>query len=383
MADLASAQWRFVLCDLNGTPISVLSTIGLNRQLQFPLDRPAVCSFIVPSDSPLVNILHTDGEPYLSCGNRVIKAYRKEYDEPTWTIRFAGIVWTLQDGADGDTCKTSVTAFDPFQILTKRIVRDDDGTFNLDVIFDTTPGQTIARNLVDRTISYAGACAISTGLGTFTTAPSQTAVYQQEMVATGLIDLCDTGTLDVWFDPLDRTDGILVAMSAGPMRGSTKASVVMSYAAPGHSAFQLDRSVSMDTFANAIYMYGGSTSGHLSTQTDTPSQTKYHTYEDLIVLTDVKDAGLVDALAVEQLALRKAPRDLLTVLPTPEKAPLPWRDYFLGDVIQVYASVGADQQYPTTRQAISGAQRIYGLTIDIDDEGVERVSGVDLSPQGA
>jgi hypothetical protein len=103
----------------------------------------------------------------------------------------------------------------------------------------------------------------------------------------------------------------------------------------------------------------------------------------LIVLSDVKDANLVDALGAEQLALRKAPRDLLTVLPTPEKAPLPFRDYFLGDVIQVYASVGADQTYPTTRQSISGSQRVYGLTIDIDDEGVERVSGVDLSPQGA
>jgi hypothetical protein len=359
MADLASAQWRFVLCDLSGNPISVLSTIGLSRQLQFPLDRPAVCSFVVPSDSPLVNILHTDGEPYLSCGNRVIKAYRKEYDEATWTIRFAGIVWSLQDSADGDTCKTSVTAFDPFQLLTKRIVRADDGTFNQDVIFDTTPGQIIAEDLVVRTISYAGACGIA--IGTLTTAPSQTAVYQQEMVGTALIDLCDTGDLDVWFDPQDRTDGILAYFNAGPMRGSTKPSVVMSYAAPGHSAFQLDRSVSMDTFANAIYLYGGSTSGHLSTNTDTPSQTKYHTYEDLIVLSDVKDANLVDALGAEQLALRKAPRDLLTVLPDAREGPAPVpRLLPRGRDPGLRIRRCKDQTYPTTRQVhLGSAARLW------------------------
>jgi hypothetical protein len=382
VADLATAQWRFVLCDLNGVPISILSSIATERRLQFPLDRPAVLNFTVPSESPHVNILHTDGDPYLSCGNRTIKAYRKEYDETTWTLRFAGIVWNLQDNADGNTCKTQVTAYDPMQLLTKRVVRAADGTFATDVTFVGQQGQVLAKALVDRTIAYAGACAISTALGTFTTAPTQSAIYTQQYVATALIDLCNTGSLDVWFDPLDRTDGILAAMSAGPIRGATLANVIMSYAAPGHTAFAFDRSVSMDNFANSIFLYGGSTSGHLANVSDSTSQTTFHTYEDVSVLTDVSDSTLIDALANEQLAFRKDPRDLITMLPTPEKAPLPWRDYFLGDVIQVYASIGKDQTYPTTRQAISGAQRVYGITIDVDDDGVERVSGVDLSPQG-
>lgn len=380
MANVPPVFWRFVICDLAGRPITSLSAYSSTKHLSFPLNNPASITFTVPSDSPQVSILHTDGEPYLSVGNRVLKAWRRVANEDTWTLRFCGIVWTLQDDGDGDTSKTAVTAFDPFQILTKRWVRNAVGKVYKTVVFNDVPAQTIAKQMVDRTIEYGGACGISTDLGTFTTAPGQTAAYDQAFIAPSLITLCSTGTLDVAFDPVNRTDGILCAMSAMPRRGQDRENVVISYAAPGRSAYKMNRLVTMDTFANDIRLWGGHTTGHLARQQDATSIAKYHRYEDGQVLTDVQTPGLVDDLAIEELALRKDPRDLLTLLPTPELAPMPFRDFFLGDSVQVYMGVGTDQNPPQTRQAIAGLQRVYGISIDVDDDGVERVSGLDLSP---
>lgn len=381
MSNLAVVEWRIVLCDLAGNSISVLSPIANTKQFKFPLNNPASFTCVVPSDNPQVAILHTDGDPFLSVGNRTIKAYRKiDGDEAGWVLKFAGIVWTIQDSGDGENCKTSVTAYDPFQLLTQRWVRDTNGKVYKTVVFNAVNGDEIAKSMVDRTIEYGGPCGISTDMGTFTAAPPQTAQYDQAFITPSLITMCGTGTLDLAFDPVDETDGILVAMSAMPQRGSDKPSVVIAYAAPGHSAFSLDRVISMDTFANDIRLWAGSTTGHLARQTDSPSIAKYYRYEDGQVLTDIQVPGLVDDLCAEDLALRKSPRDLLTILPAPESAPMPFRDYFIGDRITILSGVGSDQVIPQTRQAITGLQRVYGITIDVDDNGFERVSGLDVSP---
>lgn len=380
--NVPAVHWRFVLCDLNGAPITVLSTVSMNKQLQFPLNSPARVSFKVPSDNPQVNILHTDGEPYLSCGNRVLKAYRKvEGVDTQWALRFCGVVWTLQDQADGDTCFTDVTCYDPLQILTRRWVRDASGKLYKTVIFNGVAGQLIAKRMVDRTIEFAGPCGISTDLGTFTAAPPQTAAYDQQFITPSLVTLCGTGLLDIAVDPVDMADGTLASFSAMPRRGQDRPEVVIAYAAPGRSAYKLDRVVTMDTFANDIRLWAGHTTGHLARQHDATSIAKYHRYEDGAVLTEIKVPQLVDDLCTEELQLRKDPRDLLTVLPTPELAPMPFRDYFLGDTITTLAGIGSDQALPQTRQAIEGLQRVYGITIDVDDDGLERVTGLDLSPQ--
>lgn len=434
-SDPTNVYWRIAICTLDGTVLSFLSPVATNLQLKFPLCRPASIAFQVPSFDPHVNILAGDGLPYLSGGNRVIKAWRREAPESEWVLRFAGIVWNLQDSGEANATYTNVTAYDPMQMLTKRIIRSSTGTFHEDVVLALQRGDVIAKAIVDRTITYAGPCGIDTAPGVFTLSPQQSQEWTQQFVATGLIDLCDTGLLDVWFDPVDQVDGILAWMSAGPARGKYSADIDMadfrgpwlttvsyttgqivthggvtyianadnsaepppdvdwdvlpenlerpnlSFAAPGHSAFSLDRSVSMDGFANSLYFYPGNVNMPVVTAEDTDSEALYYTYEDVSVLSDIVDPVAVQFLANQQLAMRAQPKDLVTLMPVPGRAFLPWRNYFLGDMINVNVGIGYDNVRPSTREALQGVQRIFGITIDIDENGTERVSGIDFSPQ--
>lgn len=375
------ALWRLVLCDLDGSPLSSLDHIALGRNFAFPLNRPARWTFRVPSDSPDVNITQ-DGDPYLSVGNRVLKAYRRMSNQTTWTQEFCGIVWDSHDVADGDRCTTEVNCYDPFQLLNKRLVRDADGEFKNTVWFEEQQSQEIAKLMVDRTIAFAGPCGIAT-TGTFTACPQQTWNYEQGYIAPSIISLCDTGLVDVWFDPVDQTDGTLVEMNAGPLRGQDRPNVVLAYAAPGRTAFSLDRTMSMEEVANSITLFRGSNTSGYKFAEDLASQTKYHVYEHAEVLSDVHHIENVEDLVNLLIQLRAFPSDMLTILPVPEYSPIPFRDFFLGDRIKVMASIGADQEFPETREALDGIQRVYGISGDVDDDGVEKITGLDVSPQGA
>lgn len=397
MPNQAAVFWRFVLCDLLGRPISLLSSVASQKQLSYPLNRPARLSFTVPSDHQIVNeIYDVDGwnEPALTVGCRTIKGWRRTSgQEGSWTLRYNGIVWNLQDSGDGTSTRTSVDVYDPMQILRKRMVRSADGVFRKPVILSEQDGDVIAKAFVDRTIAYAGECGITTDTAegaSFTTAPEQSGTWNQKDVASAMIQLCDTGLLDVWFQPLDidavaRPTHPLAAMHAGPRRGSDKPNVVIAYAAPGRTAYRLDRTLSMEEVANSIYLYGGTAKGHLSHAEDADSISKFYAYEDAQVITDIHTPTLLDDLVTEQIVMRKDARDLLTVLPTPGLAAAPFTQYFVGDTVQVLAGLGGDQAAPrgsSTRGALQGLSRIYGLSIDVDDDGVERVAGLDVSPQG-
>ena len=107
-------EWRFVLCDRLGSPLSYLDQFATERQFAFKLNRPSSLTFKVPSDEPLVNLPHTDGfgnvAPYLSAMDRTIRCWRKE--SGTWTLRYTGIVWNVQDASDDDVGYSTVQCFD-------------------------------------------------------------------------------------------------------------------------------------------------------------------------------------------------------------------------------------------------------------------------------
>src|SRR5581483_9775610 len=131
-------QWRLVLCSnewhgdhFESHYLSILDGIATGIQLTFGMNRSAELTFNVPSEDPRVNLQYSvDGLPYLSCGLRAVKAYRRVGDGPGgWELKFAGRVWSLEDHGDGDTVQTMVTCYDPLKILEKRAVRDKNGLY--------------------------------------------------------------------------------------------------------------------------------------------------------------------------------------------------------------------------------------------------------------
>jgi hypothetical protein len=365
-------DWRLVVCDLNGRPITLVSRLARSKQLTVQLNRPRRADFVIAADDPRVNSLHTDGLPYFWPGARTMKWYRKE--GTSWVLRFAGYMWAINPAerdADSSVVDIAVTCFDPMQRLLKRLCRNSAGSFASTVPFTSTPGATIAKALVDRTIQYRGPVGIQT-TGTFggSTTP-QTVAYDQYTVGQALIDLTNTMTLDLTFQPVDRTDGILVSMGAVSQRGVDRPGVIFGYDAIPHSALGFNRTMSMDDFANDITLYSSqkALSAH---RTAAASINTYGAYEDAQVLTEITAQDFLNTIADTEIQLRKAPRDLLAIKPVPERSPSWQADWNIGDRVNVeWAS--------STGAAGSGYQRIYGFRMNIDDQGFETIDELIVS----
>src|SRR4051794_17861967 len=104
-------EWRIVIADIAGAAIVSVDGIASNKQVGYRWNRPAQLTFVVPSDDQRVNTPHTDGDPFISCSNRVVKGYRLE--SGVWTLRFAGPIMQVEDNGDAESVSTAVTAFDP------------------------------------------------------------------------------------------------------------------------------------------------------------------------------------------------------------------------------------------------------------------------------
>ena len=93
------------------------------------------------------------------------------------------------------------------------------------------------------------------------------------------------------------------------------------------------------------------------------------------MISDIPRQGQLDSLAAAELNVRKEPLEFVSVTPRPENIASPYSEYDLGDFVTTSAS-------DATGEEISGLQRIYGYTIDINNDGYERVSELVVSKDG-
>jgi hypothetical protein len=371
-------EWRIVIADLDGTAIVSVEGIASQKQVVYRLNRPAQLSFVVPSDDPRVNTLHTDGEPYISCSNRVVKGYRLE--SGTWTLRFVGLVMQVEDNGDAESVSTAVTAFDPQQMLYSRVARRTSssttgppGELNT-AVYTTVAGETIAREQVEHTITWSGGCFIET-TGTFeSTTPQSLTIEEGTTIGAVLETLTDTDTMDVIFDPVDATPGIFAAMSVVASRGAPQPAAVFGYGTANYAVQSIRRLLNGSELANDVRVTGDRPAAGSQWPTgaaaDGTSIAKYGRYESWRAADpDITSTVFLSTLAAAELALRKQPREYMSITPFAEKAPQPFTEYFLGDTIQIWTS-------KNLRQAVTGSQRVYGLTLSIDDTGFEGVSEI-------
>lgn len=367
-------DWAFVVCDNNGVAIADVSAVAWRKTLTYRLDRSWFASFRIPGDEPLRKILHTDGFPYVKAGRRVLKSYRLESGR--WVLRFAGRILQVEDEGDENETWTSVTAYDPWTMLYRRVIRNAAGSRNTDVVFAAQAGNVLAKALVDRTITYAGACGITTsaaGCVFETTTAQELQLSEGSSVAAALEELCDTGLMDIYLRPVDRQDGILAEMNVYERFGGDRLEASFSY--PGTIA-KWKRLEDATELANDLdVMYGPRPakrrSWTKSTHSDATSITAFGRWEDVMVYEDATQ-GQASSLGTLALALRKNPRETLAFTPFPERAPLPFLEFDLGDTVPVFAD-------DSTGEEIDGVQRVYGFTIQVDDDGFEVVSEITAS----
>jgi hypothetical protein len=431
-------DWRFVLCDnryiggpfkYSSEPIAILDGIAADMAMEFKLNRSCMATFSVPSEYTSVNkIWGPDGLPYLSVGKRALKCYRQVGGPGNpWKLKFAGRVWSLGDDGDTDSVRTSVSCYDPLKICEKRVIRqaknykdptDSDavnttlgGTFWPDPVIwhdtaaDTTiqtplksweDGSTMGKiilDCLDRTRRFGGTDGGPANAGDVTLAPlhiqgkynsfydktTHAYPYQsdQAMIMDAIVQITNTGLCDLDISFLDNHDAIFIQIICRDRVGTDK-DITLSYASAPNTAMEYHRTQALDDMANYIGVMPKTQTGPLISKTDATSKQDYLVMEAVESLTDVTHRDVVKKLASMELHMRKDPRDLVTVVPTPENSPAPWGNnsaqddgYYLGDTINVEA---ADIPYPVTRETVVGRQRVYGFKLTIDNDFGEWVS---------
>jgi hypothetical protein len=90
-----------------------------------------------------------------------------------------------------------------------------------------------------------------------------------------------------------------------------------------------------------------------------------------------------ETAAKMQLALRKNYKETLTVTPSPQRSHDPFVDYGLGDRVPIYLSNQMRQPLPPEWDQGLVWQRVYGIPVDIDDNGSETIRQLIVGPIGA
>lgn len=407
MTKFAGYPWRFVVTDLTTTTTTWAEGLFTNRKLVYPLNASATIDADVWPDDRRVNLLFDDsGYPLIGQSNRLIYAFRREDpftgETPPWIVRGAGIIMGLEDQADVDVPLTHLTAYDPWTYLGGRPVMDVDGGVpgpqGLKIIL---PGNDIIGNLIAYTRDNVGPCFIDTGptyggtafWGTTTPAVIETCetylltAQQGNSVADIMTQLTTAGNLDIVlypvYDPGNRP-GITHDLAIYQLAGEVKPKAVFAWDQFTRSLKHIDRmhsAVPGDFFNTVLYYSGqGGPPAAASPLVDTASVADFTTYwsqqsfPNQVSNGSALLVGNQTALLMAQaLQLVKQGRRTMTVVPMPERSPVPFLDYVPGDRVPLYAT--NNLRVPST-----GVQRVNSISITVEDDGVETVDTLLLSP---
>lgn len=120
---------------------------------------------------------------------------------------------------------------------------------------------------------------------------------------------------------------------------------------------------------------------------DLASQAQYDLHEAQDSLSEVVDPNILTAYAVAETTVLSQPWTIITFTPrglkvsdaTTPGVPRPFDDYDLGDIVYAYVNRGRIQ---VGTAGSPQPVRVFGYTINISDDGVEKVSGIQTSYQG-
>jgi hypothetical protein len=393
-----SKLWRLVVTDLWSRPITMLDRLASDRSLTQTLGAPSEFRFRVPAGDPRVNILHTDGRPYLDEGTRLLYAFRREdpgntADDP-WVIRFAGLIMQLEDATRTEDGQTTVVARDPWGYLFNRPCRAIDrnektGLIGADgLVYENTTPATIIREQIGLTTTVFGATPsypvitgdpwdvyLIDGTLDYNLPVIDYDIQQGQSVGQLMQELVGYGTCDVWIDPIYDPvtyPGILGTLNVTAKKGEYRPDALFSWDMPGRSLVEVSRLLDGARRANVIRYFasqGGAGGINVPAGEDTNSQSTFGIYEEQKFFPDVNRPMMyatLQRLAQQEVDFRKDGQVTLSISPAPERSPVPFQEYELGDWMPVYWSNALRQ-----RQVLT--MRLVGITLEISDDALETV----------
>jgi hypothetical protein len=390
---------RVIGTNLVSRTLTVLDQRATNREILYTLNAPAYHTGQVASDDHITNqpFPDADSPPVISNNVRLIYILQRwpnsDSNVTPYQPIFGGILFTVEDqGADAPT--TRYTAFDPWQLMMSRPVRDPatdalPGVDGLKFPPDSRASD-IALALLVTSENNEGESHIDFSdlarVDDTDPLPYGIKFDQGSSVGDAWQQLVDTGTIDIvltpMYEPIDAP-GKVVRFNTSPSYGSTRYDAVMGWDTAGHGVAQMSRMVDGTRLANRIIYYAGQGGIPTPLQADATSIAQYGKYYAQQFFPGTLDRQRVELLAFADLQIRKDGARSITLDVAPERSLLAVRDYWLGDYVPVWASrnlrdpLGIDYDtFDPDFPYASGYQRIYAIPLSVDDNGVTRVNAM-------
>lgn len=298
--------------------------------------------------------------------NRLLRGWREPRGGGDRVLRAAGRVTGVNGSVATDSMEqvTMAAAFDGYGVLTGRFVQDS-----------VTFTQWTPRAIVDSLVATQNA-RYETGLrvAAGTAGPLRDRTYEAgKNVGEAILQLAEVDD-GFWFrvDPVDNGDEFSEIVLLHPSSGGDSGAVLGWGEGTVGNLAEVD--VTVTPPINHVLAFGaGDGEAQLqATVGDDASQQAHGLLEVVITHTDVSDEATLlaharDALRPsEQVAVRLGPAAL------EESTPLPWDDFDVGQTI----SMVLRGRTPVLNR--SGSYRVTAYTVQVDVDGVERVTALDL-----
>lgn len=335
--------WRFVLCNLAGTPVG--EPRAYDRTLTVGRSRVATASFRVRPEDPTYELTGS--------GEAMLKVY-----DSVQNLCFYGPVIADQENASGQGPNVQVTAADVAWRLGKRYVVQNVSGIGTEFTGDSG---TLAYTFLGLTNANA-----PTGIsqGNKDTFVSRSVTYLWKRVLDALNELGSiAGSYEWQLRYIDGNPPTVYLDLLSMLGDDREADVFLEYGCGSRNCSTYTRARTADLLATYVYVLGGSSTA-LAVGYDTAAVQTYGLYEDVLTFSDITVTGLLDALAAAHVAARRRPRSMINLTPFPKTAPRFGADWTVGDRVTARVMVNG-------KVRANGIARIWGAEIRIDELGNE------------
>jgi hypothetical protein len=365
---------RVIVCTLASETVTYLEHLSSTLRVDMTLNAPWEITFSVPSDNPEVNLPYNSSR-FVREGQRLVYFFLRygytlaatenafmDASAGPWQCVAAGLIMEIEDEATTETPTSIVHAWDPWKYLYRLpaltetcvlpgedpVVDPQNATMQMSAIYHR--GGATVKEILRRAVECDSKALDLIDYG-------QTAYYGGTIETTPILDqfeiqhgasvgevwdnVVKTGTCDIVVKPIwdpARRPGMIAELSVYNKIGSLHPEAVFSWDRWPHSNVSISRRVDGNERANWVQMYSGPGSLAVPAATDTDSRDNFGTYFEQQAFPGQARASVIQMLAQRELKMRKDGQTSYAVTPAVERAPIPLKEYHLGDTVPVMTS---------------------------------------------
>ena len=349
-------QWKFLLADSdNMEVVADITHLARNKALTLSHNRSGNCTFQLPLTVDILNHTKTNNKCVICMKNNVV----------VWS----GPIWTRS--IDLDQQKVDISSVGWFELLMSRFLWT--GT-----IPDYSAGQpdgTIAALLLKN--ANADTYPTYIAMDTYSTDNVRKIKYEIfQSIGEEIINLSDMEAgFDIYMDPVTRE---LTLKSSSDYEERTEIPFGMNHGVNNVSNIIIEENGG--EMRNRISVVGGDNT--VWTYNDTTSQALNGIMHEIVQVTETTDSDVLQAIANSYGAIKSNGLISYDISLKPQGESNPYElfeDYNIGDRIYVTAQ----KQIEGETLVFTQEPRIFGATINIDENGVERVSSLQTTFSGS